>query len=84
MSQLRQNARTAKAMLGRTGTVKRVAALATVYRDGDEWVVESIDSDGDGGIYFTAFSGPRAERRALEYAQEKYSGFQLSSLPHSR
>ncbi len=64
-------------MLGETGAVVRVAALASVYRDDDEWIVESLDSSGDGGICTTAFSGPFAEKRALEYAQEKYSGWLL-------
>jgi hypothetical protein len=67
-------------MLGATGTLRRVAAIATVYKgdtDPEDWVVESIDSTGDGGIFITAFSGPLAKERALEYAMEKYSGLQL-------
>ena len=64
-------------MLGATGIIARVAAVASVYRDDDEWVVESLDSSGDGGICVTAFSGPFAEKRALEYAQEKHSGWLL-------
>ena len=34
----------------------------------EEWRVEEIDSDGDGGIDMAIFSGPRAEERAKEYA----------------
>lgn len=36
-----------------------------------EWIVEAINSEGDGEIYVTAFSGPEAEARALEYASWK-------------
>ena len=36
------------------------------------WVVEAIDRDGDGECYLTAFSGPRANERAREYAAAKY------------
>jgi len=70
----------AKTMLGDTGTVSRVAALATVYMgyiDPCDWVVSALDSHGDGGIYLTIFSGPLARERAVEYASEKYSGLLL-------
>lgn len=76
MSKLRQQAAHAKAILGPSGELKRVASLATVYQDGAEWIVSTLDSSGDGGIYVTAFSGPLAQERALEYASEKYAGFQ--------
>ena len=36
------------------------------------WSVEAVNSDGDGGIDVTIFSGPTAEQRAREYAQWKY------------
>ncbi|MEA2732402.1 MAG: hypothetical protein QOF70_6877 [Acetobacteraceae bacterium] len=65
-------------MLGDTGEVSRVAALATIYCGGDDperWVVEAVDASGDGGIFTTLFLGPCAQERAREYAQEKYSGF---------
>jgi hypothetical protein len=80
MSEIRRNARDAKAMLGRTGTIRRVAAFATVsqgYLSENDWVVETLDSAGDGGVYVTVFSGPKARERALEYAEEKYSGARL-------
>jgi hypothetical protein len=80
MSEIRRNAKDAKAMLGRTGALRRVAAFATVYQgyvSPDDWVIETLDSTGDGGVYITVFSGPKARERALEYAEEKYSGVQL-------
>jgi hypothetical protein len=85
MSRLRRNARGAKVMLGETGTLPRVAAVATVFEDQEsaDWVVSSIDSSGDGGVYTVIFSGPLARERAVEYASEKYSGLLLreSDLP---
>ena len=36
------------------------------------WSVEALDTDGDGGIDVTVFSGPRAHERAIEYAAWKY------------
>lgn len=36
------------------------------------WSVEAVNSDGDGGIDVTLFSGPDAEQRAREYARWKY------------
>lgn len=38
--------------------------------DASAWVVEAIGSDGE--IYKADFSGPDAERRAREYAREKF------------
>ena len=35
-----------------------------------EWRVEEIDSDGDGGIDLATFSGPHAEQRAKQFAEE--------------
>lgn len=78
MSRLRRNAREAKELLGDIGNLRRVASLATVCLGEpgtDEWVVSSLDSSGDGGIYITTFSGPFAKERAIEYAREKYSGY---------
>ena len=79
MSQLRQNAAEAKSMLGETGTLSRVAALASVYADEGlgAWCVGALDSSGDGSEFITAFFGPEGKARALEYAAEKYSGFRL-------
>lgn len=36
------------------------------------WSVEAIDTDGEGGVDVTIFSGPRARERAVEYAVWKY------------
>ena len=36
----------------------------------EEWRVEEIDSDGDGGIDMAIFSGPHAEQRAEEFAEQ--------------
>lgn len=79
-SELRRKAKEAKAILGAAGTVRRVAAFAIVYKGyvGEEdWVVETLNSHGDGGIYVTVFAGPQAQERALEYAEEKYSGVEV-------
>jgi hypothetical protein len=66
-------------MLGLSGSLKRIAALATVFKDTEsaDWIVSALDASGDGGIYVTVFSGPSARERATEYAREKYSGLQL-------
>jgi hypothetical protein len=40
------------------------------------WSVEAVNSDGDGGIDVTIFSGPTAEQRAREYARWKYGVIQ--------
>lgn len=42
------------------------------------WTVEALDSDGDGGVDVTVFSGPDAESRAREYALWKYGEAQSS------
>ena len=76
MSVSDDSAREAKVMLGDAGTIERVAAIAIVaesIEDG-EWIVISIGPSGSEGIYQTIFTGPSAEKRALEYAAEKYSG----------
>lgn len=83
MSQLRRRAAEAKHLLGSSGEIARVGAVATVYKgdvDPEDWVVEAIDSSGDGGIYVTVFSGPLARERAVEYAREKYSGLRLREV----
>jgi hypothetical protein len=36
------------------------------------WSVEVINTDDDGGVDVTLFSGPKAETRAREYAEWKY------------
>jgi len=36
------------------------------------WAIVAVNSDGDGGIDETIFSGPSAEQRAREYARWKY------------
>ena len=39
------------------------------------WAVEAVNSDRDGGIDVTIFSGPNAETRAREYARWRYAAF---------
>ncbi len=34
-----------------------------------EWIVEALNEEGDGELYIAAFSGPEAEKRAVEYAE---------------
>lgn len=78
MGKLRDQAAYAKALLGDTGELKRVASLATLYRSDlpGEWIITALDEGGDGGIYTVVFSGPDAKERAIEYGSEKYSGLQ--------
>ena len=40
------------------------------------WSVEAINTDGEGGVDVTVFSGPRARERAVEYATWKYGSVQ--------
>jgi hypothetical protein len=40
--------------------------------DPNSWCVEKLDSDGDGGIDVTIFTGPLAKERAEEYRAWKY------------
>jgi hypothetical protein len=80
MSKLRQEAAEAKQFLGEEGSLDRVAAVATLYQGDvgpEEWVVESFDASGDGGMFITVFAGPCARERAEEYAKAKYSGLRL-------
>ena len=44
------------------------------------WTIEAVNSDGDGGIDSTTFSGPSAEWRAREYARWKYGSRQLQPV----
>lgn len=37
-----------------------------------QWNIEALNTDGDGGIDLTIFSGPDAEQRAREYAKLNY------------
>jgi hypothetical protein len=42
------------------------------------WRVEKLDSDQDGGVDVTIFSGPSARERATEYAAWKYGSYETS------
>ena len=44
------------------------------------WRVEKLDSDEDGGVDVTIFSGPNAHERAVEYAAWKYGAHQSAAL----
>jgi hypothetical protein len=39
------------------------------------WRVEATNYDGDGEVYIATFSGPDAEKRAIEYARWKQRDF---------
>ena len=57
---------------------------AEVVKDGaipDAWRVEKLDSDEDGGVDITIFSGPNAHQRAAEYAVWKYGTQSAEVLP---
>jgi hypothetical protein len=45
------------------------------------WSVESLDTDGDGGVDVTIFSGPCAHDRAIEYAAWKYGAYTEEKVP---
>ncbi len=60
-------------MLGPTGELQRVAALAFVYPRHTGWIVRTPSTDGK-DYCVTGFVGPKAFHRAVEYASEKYSG----------
>ncbi len=79
MSKLRNPAQDAKVMLGPTGELKRVAALATVSQDRATWLVGTVHSSGNGRFYGVAFTGPNARERAIEYAGEKYSCYRITT-----
>jgi hypothetical protein len=74
MTITRNPAREAKAMLGPTGELRRIAALAFVYPREKGWIVRAPDSKGGPEHFITGFIGPDAFRRAVEYGSEKYSG----------
>ncbi len=80
MSKLRNPSEDAKAMLGPVGELRRVAALATISRAGHTWLVGTTDTSGNGRFYGIAFMGPDARARAVEYAEEKYSGVRFSEV----
>ena len=42
--------------------------------NGSEYAVEAINYSGDGEVYVALFSGPKAKKRAEEYAQWKNTG----------
>lgn len=44
------------------------------------WRVEKLDSDEDGGVDVTIFSGPNARERATEYAAWKYGSPQIGDI----
>jgi hypothetical protein len=44
------------------------------------WRVEKLDSDQDGGVDVTIFSGPSARERATEYAAWKYGSYQSAEV----
>ncbi|MGE3476236.1 MAG: hypothetical protein AB7H70_10575 [Rhodospirillaceae bacterium] len=73
MTTTRNPAEDAKAMLGPTGELQRVAALAFVYPRHAGWIVRTPSTDGT-DYCITGFVGPKAFNRAVEYASEKYSG----------
>jgi hypothetical protein len=61
----------------------RLNTIAEVYLgdvDPQDWVVWALDPSGDGGIFATVFSGPYAERRAIEYARAKFREFRLDEV----
>jgi hypothetical protein len=74
MTTTRNPAHDAKTMLGPTGELKRVAALAYVYPRETGWIVRAADSKGGREPFITGFIGPKAMQRAVEYGCEKYSG----------
>lgn len=54
--------------------MRQIDLEATVYESRiapGEWGVEGIDDDG--GVVMATFSGPDAQRRAVEYAEAKFS-----------
>lgn len=38
----------------------------------EQWNVEALNTDGDGGVDLVVFSGPDARQRAREYASSAY------------
>lgn len=52
--------------------IPEVSIVANDIRP-QSWTVIAVNSDGDGGIDETTFSGPNAEARARDYAQQFYA-----------
>ncbi|MCA0201651.1 MAG: hypothetical protein LCH56_12575 [Proteobacteria bacterium] len=73
MTTIKSPAEDAKAMLGPTGELQRVAALAFVYARHGGWIVRIPAADGKDDC-IAGFVGPNAFDRAVEYASEKYAG----------
>ncbi|MEA2777929.1 MAG: hypothetical protein QOF90_3335 [Acetobacteraceae bacterium] len=80
MNRFHDEAREAKIMLGKAGTVARVATVAVISESDEHpgaWVVGSLDSHGPLLVYAAVFAGPEARARAVEYAAAKYSGLKI-------
>ncbi|MQA65527.1 MAG: hypothetical protein GEU76_06465 [Alphaproteobacteria bacterium] len=76
MSKSIQECFEAISLLGETGEIVRIPAVAELYQSSEnreQWIVWAVDSDG--AMLETVFSGPSAEQRATEYAREKFAGF---------
>lgn len=81
MNTLEDQAKHAKILLGDTGELQRVAALALVYpAEHAGWVVRAVISRAS-CEEVTGFLGPTAKQRALEYAAEKYAGVKVYDAP---
>lgn len=77
MKTLEDQTRHAKVLLGDTGELERVAALALVYpAEHSGWVVRAVVSRTN-CEEVTGFLGPTARQRAMEYAAEKYAGVKV-------
>ena len=77
MSNSTQRCFEAISLLGETGEIVRIPAIAEIHRsskDPEKWIVYAVDSDG--AIIETVFAGPSAQQRANEYAQAKFAGLQ--------
>lgn len=70
----------------RGNRMNRLDVVADIYEgDAGDWLVWSIDPEGDGGMLEVIFSGPDAPERAIEYAEMKYCGFRVRATqqrPH--
>ena len=77
MQTLEDQTKHAKVLLGDTGELERVAALALVYpAQHGGWVVRAVISLKN-CEEVTGFVGPTAQQRAMEYAGEKYAGVRV-------
>ena len=75
MSASENRNREAIGLLGDTGELVRISAVAEIHqssRDSAQWIVWAVDTDG--AMQETVFSGPSSEQRAIEYARAKYAG----------